>query len=112
YPPVAFAVAEKTVAEPGARGILLCGSGVGVSIAANKVCGARAVLAHTRGQAALARAHDDVNILCLRADDAILADLHATVDAFLRTPFDARERRVRRLRQIATYEKSNYCPDE
>jgi len=64
YPDFARRVAER-VATEGARGILICGSGIGMSIAANKIIGIRAALAWDATSARLSRQHNDANILCL-----------------------------------------------
>ena len=65
YPVFAKAVANSVAAEEAEKGILVCGSGVGVSIAANKVKGIRAVLCHEPYSAMLSRLHNNANVLCL-----------------------------------------------
>ena len=65
YPDVAADVARSVAAGQAERGVLVCGSGIGVSIAANKVPGIRAALVHDATTARLAREHNDANILCL-----------------------------------------------
>jgi ribose 5-phosphate isomerase B len=65
YPDFSVAVAEAVVTKKGARGILVCGSGVGACIAANKISGARACLCHDIYSAVQGVEHDDMNILCL-----------------------------------------------
>ncbi|MDD4352199.1 MAG: ribose 5-phosphate isomerase B [Candidatus Gracilibacteria bacterium] len=84
YPEIAKKVAEKVVSEK-CFGILICGTGIGVSIAANKVNGARAALCHSTEYAALARQHNHANILCLggRFTEHSLAE--KIVDTFLTT---------------------------
>lgn len=67
YPEFARALAERVVAEPGSWGILICGSGIGMSIAANKVPGARAALVHEAYTARMARNHNDANIVVVGA---------------------------------------------
>lgn len=67
YPPFGAEVARKVVAEAGTFGLLVCGTGIGISIAANKVAGARAALVHDDFTAAAARAHNDANIVSLGA---------------------------------------------
>ncbi len=65
YPDFARAACEKVVAEPGTLGLLVCGSGTGISIAANKIAGIRAVRATDPWSARLAREHNDCNVVCL-----------------------------------------------
>lgn len=81
--PVAHAVAEGTAA----RGILVCGSGVGMAIAANKVDGIRAAVVLDAPSATLAREHNDVNVLALAGRKTTAEDAEAIVAAFLDTPF-------------------------
>lgn len=96
YPRFAEPAARLVAAGEAQRGVLVCGSGVGVSIVANKVDGVRAVNAHDADEAALARRHNDVNVLALsgRRLSAELAD--EIVGSFLDTGFEGgrHERRV------------------
>lgn len=100
YPDVAFAVAEKTVADAESRGIVLCGSGVGVTIAANKVKGARASTGISVDEVVLGRRDDDMNILAISANYTNESMVKSMVEVFLATPFAADERHVRRLDKI------------
>lgn len=95
----ALAVARK-VAETGGRGVLLCGSGVGMDIVANKVTGVRAGLGFDAEQVRLARSHDDINVLVLAADYLDESQAKELVDAFLKTEFSGKERYRRRLEKI------------
>jgi glycine hydroxymethyltransferase len=100
--PVARAVAEKRAD----LGILICGTGIGVSIAANKVPGARAALCTTEEMARLARAHNNANILCL-GGRVIGVDLaRAIVEMFLRSEFEAGSRHERRVEKLEHTETS------
>jgi len=106
YPDYAFPLAERVVAEK-AKGILLCGSGVGVSIAANKVKGARAAYAETKINAVKSREDDDANILVL---DAITFDPDKDlplVKIWLETEFSGAERHIRRLNKVSEYENQS-----
>jgi RpiB/LacA/LacB family sugar-phosphate isomerase len=67
YPDFAVAVAERVAREPGLRGVLVCGTGIGMAIAANKVAGVRAAVVDNEFSARLARQHNDVNVLCVGA---------------------------------------------
>lgn len=104
YPEFAFAVAEKVAADQYSRGILLCRSGVGMTIAANKVPGARAATLHSEAEAAHARSHDDVTIAALPADFLTEQQIFATLGVFLVTPFSEEERHTRRLQKITAFE--------
>lgn len=105
YPDAAKAVAQRVAGEPESRGILLCGSGAGVDVAANKIKGVRATLIHQAPLARAARADDDINILALGADHIGLEQAKEVVTAFLETPFSGEERHRRRLDKIADMEK-------
>ncbi len=108
YPKFAFAVGEKVAqAKEKCFGVVICGSGVGVAVAANKVVGVRAVLTDRVDVAELAREHDDVNVLCLGADIVSFAQACRIVEIFLNTEFDARPKRISRLEQIKSYEQTN-----
>ena len=101
YPDVARQVADKLLADPEARGILICGTGAGVAIAANRFRHIRASRCDRPGQAADDRFHDDINVLALAADDCDPEMAFATAQSFLGAPFDAAERRIRRIKAIS-----------
>ncbi|MEK6677527.1 MAG: ribose 5-phosphate isomerase B [Planctomycetota bacterium] len=90
------------------RGIFFCGTGIGMSMTANKVRGIRAALCHDELTAELARRHNDSNVLCLPAD--LLGDelIRRVVDVWLRTEYEA-GRHDRRLQKIADYEANGQC---
>jgi ribose 5-phosphate isomerase B len=103
YPCIA-AEAARLVSEGGAdRGVLACGSGVGVSIVANKVAGVRALNAHDASEAEMARRHHDANVVALSGARVGPGDADAIVRAFLRTEFEG-GRHARRVGQIAEIE--------
>lgn len=105
YTDFAIAASELVASGEAERGILICGSGAGMSIAANKVKGIRAALAVSPEGARLARAHNDINILALGAwqeNDA--AQVLAIVEAFLSTAFEG-GRHARRVDKIRAYEE-------
>ena len=104
YPEFAFAVAEKVVGEPGSLGIVICGSGVGVTIAANKVKGARCATAYNLNQVIHGRESDDMNVLALESDYLSMESSQPLIEAFMTTPFQPSDRAQRRLAQVATYE--------
>jgi|SRR5581483_1845917 len=108
YPAYAFAVGEAVAQDTkNRRGILLCGSGVGVAVAANKVSGIRAALIHDSRIAREARHDDDVNVLALAAAHISASEAQEIIHAFLMTSFAGDERYQRRLDQISTYEHTH-----
>ena len=99
YPDYAFKVADAVVRHQADRGILICSTGIGMSIAANKVRGVRAALVNSVRLARLSREHNDANVLCLGADFVSGAEARRIVAAWLRTGF-AGGRHKRRVRQL------------
>ncbi len=87
------------------RGILICGTGIGMAMAANKVRGVRAALCHDELTAELSRRHNNSNVLCMPAD--LLGDelMRRVVDVWLRTDYEG-GRHDRRLQKIADYERN------
>ncbi|MEK6850758.1 MAG: ribose-5-phosphate isomerase [Nanoarchaeota archaeon] len=104
YPDYAFKVAEKVAKHKKAKGILICGTGAGMAIAANKVKGIRAVEAYDKYSAKMSRLHNDANILTLRARNVLPGKMLKIVDAWLNTEFSVEERHDRRIRKIMHYE--------
>jgi len=104
YPLIAIKLAEVVVKDYGSLGILICGSGAGATISANKVNRARAALCFSPDQIRAARHDDDINISCPSANAVSDEDNLIIVDTFLSTLFGAEERYIRRLRQITDYE--------
>lgn len=104
FPDFALAVAEKVVQTADSRGIVVCGSGVGVNIAANKVKGIRASTGINADEVRHARKHDDLNVLALSSDYTDEAETKKMIEVFLNTPFEPEERFIRRLKKIAAYE--------
>ncbi len=104
YPDYASAVADAVAAGTAERGILVCGSGVGMAIAANKVPGIRAGSVLDSDEARLAREHNDINILALGARRTPAAEAEVILDAFLNTPFGGgrHAQRVHKIQQIET----------
>lgn len=89
YPDYAFQVVQLILSHQAKVGILVCGSGIGMSIAANRHQGIRAALCTSEFEARLSRQHNDANILCLGA--RVLGEAHAMacLEIFLTTPFEA-----------------------
>ena len=105
YPDTALDAGRAIAAGDADRAILVCGSGAGVSVAANKLAGIRASVCHDHYTAAQCVVHDDCNMLCLGArviGPAIATEL---TDAFCGASFSGEERHVRRLRKVAAIER-------
>ena len=107
YPDFGKAVGERVALKRADFGIAVCGSGIGISIAANKVPGIRAALAHDIVTARLAREHNDANVLALGARIVTPVAALAMVQAFLNTPF-AGGRHQRRLDKITQIERDTH----
>ncbi len=105
YPDFSAAVGRAVVAGEGERGILVCGSGVGACIAANKIAGVRACLCHDIYSAMQGVEHDDMNVLCLGA--LIVGDRLAEklVEGFIEARFIAEGRYLRRLEKVLALEE-------
>ena len=104
YPDYAGAVAHDVVSGAADRGILVCSTGVGMSIAANKVHGIRAAIAFNPDEVRLTRAHNDANIIALGARYTDSKAANEMVRVFLETPFEG-GRHARRIGKIALLEK-------
>jgi ribose 5-phosphate isomerase B len=104
YPDFALAVARAVVAGEAGRGIVICGSGVGASVAANKVRGARAALCHDSYSARQGVEHDDLNVLCLGARVIGVEVAREVVRSYLGAQFTQEERHQRRLSKILAAE--------
>src|SRR6185312_2439450 len=88
------------------RGVLVCGSGVGASVAASKVPGIRAAICHDVYSAHQGVEHDDMNVLCLGSEVVGPSLTRDLIDAFLAARFDGGERYVRRLKKIEDMERA------
>uniref|UniRef100_A0A7V3ZV06 Ribose 5-phosphate isomerase B n=1 Tax=candidate division WOR-3 bacterium TaxID=2052148 RepID=A0A7V3ZV06_UNCW3 len=103
YPDVAFPLGEAVKKRKIAKGILICGSGLGMSIAANKIKGIRAALCLNKEMAKMARNHNDANILVLAANFTPLKKAKEIVATFLKEKFEG-GRHLRRINKIKKYE--------
>lgn len=88
YPDFAHALAEQIVAEPGRRGIAVCGSGIGISIALNRHAGVRAARCRDADDARMSRLHNNANVLVLAGRQTDEATTRAMVQVFLTTEFE------------------------
>lgn len=104
YPQVALKVAREVLRNPGSRGILLCMTGIGHSIAANKVPGIYAALVYNKEAAALSRQHNDSNVLVLGSKFVNEKDMLDIIKIWLSTDFEA-GRHLRRKEQIQNIER-------
>jgi ribose 5-phosphate isomerase B len=104
YPAFCIAAAEAVVAEPGSLGVVIGGSGNGEQIAANKVNGIRAALAWSVETAALAREHNNANVVSIGARMHEQALAFAIVETFINTSFSGAARHNRRIDQVSEYE--------
>ncbi len=100
YPDIAHQLTARVVEQPDSRGILICGTGIGMCIAANKRRGIRAAHASEPVSAQLARAHNNANVLCLGGRIVGEELAKAIVEAFLRTPFSDEPRHARRVQKL------------
>lgn len=107
FAPQAEAVGRAVVQSPGSMGILVCRSGEGMVMAANKIDGVRAALAWNEAVAHETRADNDSNVLSLPADHATQQELESIARAWLTTPFSGAERHLRRVDEISQLEESN-----
>lgn len=102
YPDLAYLAATAVSEKQADRAILICATGIGMSMAANKVQGIRAALCHDELSAQISRDHNDANVLCLSADQVGMVLLRRMVEVWLDTAFSAgrHERRVRKIHII------------
>lgn len=102
YPDPAYVVGHAIARGEAERGILICGSGIGMSIAANKVKGVRAALVHDELTAEMSRSHNDANVLCMSADLLGQRLIEKITEVWLGTPFQGgrHERRVKKIGAI------------
>jgi len=103
YPDIARAVAEAVASGDFEHGILICSTGIGMSIAANKVKGVRAALCHDSFTARRARQHNDANILCLRGENIEVNSALEIVRIYLSTAFEG-GRHIPRLEKVKALE--------
>ncbi len=108
YPDYAFAVAQKVVQNSAAKGIIICASGVGMDIAANKVKGARCGLGISVEQVKSARRDDNINCLAIASDFIPDNEAKEMAIAFVETEFANEEKHQRRLAKIFEYENTRY----
>jgi len=107
YPDFVIPLAKAVAAKEVIRGIAICGSGVGASVAANKVAGVRAALIHDHFSAHQGVEDDDMNLICLGGRVTAFASAEELVSAFLNAKYIGAERNERRLRKVRQLENKN-----
>ena len=110
YPPFVIAAALRVAADRGSLGVVIGGSGNGEQIAANKVKGIRAALAWNDETAALARQHNDANVVSIGARQHTVGEATALVEVFLNTGFSGESRHSRRLAMGSDFEETGTPP--
>lgn len=100
YPDYAKKVGESILSGESQFGILICGSGIGVSIAANKIKGIRAVNVNTKDLAVMSRMHNNANVICFGSDFIGLGQAIEFLHFFLETSFEGGERHERRIKKL------------
>ncbi len=102
YPDIAVEVSKRVAQKEGSVGILICGTGIGMSIAANKIKGIRCALCHDAYTAEFARRHNNANVLAFGGRTTGVEIAKQMVDIFLSTPFDGgrHERRVKKIEAL------------
>jgi len=107
YPDYAFLVAEAVVRGEFERGIVICTTGIGVSIAANKVAGVRCALVSDEYSARMTREHNDTNLIAFGEHVTTAERAKGILDIWLNEPFSHGERHQRRIDKISNYEKTH-----
>ncbi|MBO4835517.1 MAG: ribose 5-phosphate isomerase B [Lachnospiraceae bacterium] len=100
YPDFAVEVADRVVAKEADKGVLICGTGIGMSMAANKVPGIRAAVVGDAFSAEATRSHNDANVLCMGARVISEDEALQFLDIFLDTPFSEGENHIRRIGKL------------
>ncbi|MCR9075533.1 MAG: ribose 5-phosphate isomerase B [bacterium] len=104
YPEQAYLVGEEINSGNAQRGVLICGTGIGMSIAANKIKNLRAALVHDELTAQLSRSHNDANVLCLSADLLGERLIEKIIEAWMSADFEG-GRHARRVKKICSIEE-------
>ncbi len=108
YPVYAYKTAKEVADGNYNLGILCCGTGIGISMAANKVKGIRAAVVTDKFSAEMTRRHNNANILCMGGRVINEKQAVELADIFINTPFDVEERHLRRLKMIDEIEKGTF----
>ncbi len=113
YTDYAEVVSQKISSNEADRGILICGTGIGMAITANKFRGVRAATAHDELTAEMCRRHNDVNVLCLSGDMLSERPIDSMIEIWLKTPFEGgrHARRVEKIRAIEDRINPSACDE-
>ena len=95
YTDYAHKLSEKVLSDSGSFGILICGTGIGMSLAANKHSGIRAALCHDSYTASMARAHNNANVLCFGQRVSGLGVIESMIDSWINTEFEGGRHQIR-----------------
>jgi len=106
YPDFARTACEQVLSAPGGVGVLVCGTGIGMSMAANRIPGIRAALCTSEFEARATRSHNDANVLCLGERVVGVGVALAILDAFLATPFEG-GRHAARVAKLTALERGS-----
>lgn len=110
FPDIARLVCDSVLSGKAKRGIMVCGTGVGACIAANKIPGIRAAVCHDVYSAAQCVEHDDVNVMCIGAQIIGPTLAKAYIETFLQAEFSTEEQFRRRVAKLSEMERSFYNP--
>lgn len=108
YPDFAVAVSEAVARGDCERGVLVCGTGVGMSMAANKVRGVRAAAVHDERTAYYSRSHNNANVLCVGDPTVAGPEFARILEVWLSTDFESGGRHERRVNKIMQYEREQH----
>ena len=107
YPDFAFEVGKVVSTQKSEFGILICGTGIGMSIAANKVSGVRCALVHNIDEARLAKEHNDANVLAFGSNLSV-DEMISFIREYMNTSFSIDEKHKRRVQKIINFERGEY----
>ena len=108
YPDYAFKLCEALIKGEIIYGIAICGNGIGISIACNKVKGIRCAKVNNEKEAKMCRLHNNANVIAIGSDLNIL-EVKDIIDIFLTTNFTEEDRHIRRIKKISDYEAKHEC---
>lgn len=107
YPKYALKLAEEVAKKEVDLGIIMCGTGIGVSIACNKVKGIRCAKIDNKDEARSAKEHNNANILAFSSQSHTAIEIKEMIDVFVNSTFNLDERYIMRIRQVENYEETN-----
>ena len=104
YPSIAHSLCNPEIRQPERKGVLICGSGYGMCIAANRHTHIHAAACRSVGEVRMARQHGNINVLCIGADFTKTSDSELMLEAFLNTSFDGIERHAKRIEMMDQFD--------